>query len=149
MIEAKSDKLGLDKLAYDKLYFERKGFKKKNDFVKLYTDVIYKQKKDDDSLYMVTLTCKGDKEDEYTFEVAVTGFFKTYINKEVNVEKLIKYNTVNILYPYLRAAVTQLTSQPDIKPVILDPVDVIAFVDGMTDACEFEEKEEDNNDKEE
>lgn len=149
MAETKSDKLELAKLVYDKLYFERKGFKKKNDFVKLYTDVVYKQKKDDDSFYMVTLTCKGDKECEYTFEVVVTGFFKAYISKEVSIEKLIKYNTVNILYPYLRVAVTQLTSQPDVKPVILDPVDVITFVDSMTDVCEFEEKEEYKNDKEE
>ena len=66
-----------------------------------------------------------------TLKLQTTGSFKineSSINTKVDGENLrefvIKNNTVAIMFPYIRAQVTLLTSQPGLNSIVLQPMDI-------------------------
>lgn len=119
MSEIKSA-LNMDKLVFDKILFDRKGFKNKNQ-VKYSIESRIAQHQQEE-IYRVTLILKGDKEDEYDFEISLTGFFT--FDEDANVDEetkkiLIGKNTVAIMMPYMRSQVSLLTAQPGMDCVVL------------------------------
>ncbi len=112
--------LVLNNLVFDKIEFLRKGFKNENDIE--FEMEIEIGKKEDEELYKVTLILKGDKEDEYIFEISVSGYFsydETCVLDEQQREKVINTNAVSIMMPYLRSEVSLLTAQPETECVVL------------------------------
>ena len=78
-------------------------------------------------MYRVTLMLKGEKKDEYTFEISLTGFFSFSSDEETDGElqnELISKNTVAIMMPYLRSQLSLLTAQPEVDCVILPPFNI-------------------------
>jgi len=110
--------LKLQKLVFDKLQFERKGFKNEKELKYRMKVQVASQ----DPVYKVTLIAEGEKEDEYTFLVSLSGFFEID-NMDVlgdkKIEALINKNAVAVLMPYLRSEVSILTAQPETDSVIL------------------------------
>lgn len=45
-------------------------------------------------------------------------------------EQILKKNTVSIMFPFVRSQVSLLTTQPGLVPILLQPIDVNALVDG-------------------
>lgn len=117
------------KLVFDKISFERKGFKKDSELTYELQVQIGRSEKDD---YKVTLTLKGDKADEYSFVISLSGFFrldKTEALEDKIMKELINKNAVAILMPYLRSEVTLLTAQPDTDSVVLPPFNINKMMD--------------------
>lgn len=120
--------LSLDRLVYDKISFIRKGFENDNKLEK-YIGISYEEEKEL-GVYITHVSIRGIKQDEYEFEVNVSGYFSVYgESTEEERDYALKHNTVSILFPYLRSKVSDLTSQPGMIPVVLDPTNTDEYVD--------------------
>ena len=121
--------LNMEKLVFDKISFERKGFKNQNQIkYAVETRIAQHQEKE---IYRVTLVLKGDKEEEYDFEISLTGFFTFSDGAEVDEQMkktLINNNTVAIMMPYMRSQVSLLTAQPDMDCVVLPAFNINKIV---------------------
>lgn len=117
--------LKLEKLVFDKLLFERKGFLSEKDFQFSLESKISKRENED--LYKVTLVLHGNKNNEYTMEISLSGFFSFASDaplSDLDKKELISKNTVAILMPYLRSEVSLLTAQPETECVVLPPFNI-------------------------
>ncbi len=121
--------LNMENLVFDKISFERKGFKNQNE-VKYSVETRIAQHQEAE-IYRVTLVLKGDKKDEYDFEISLTGFFTFSDGAEVDdhmKETLINNNTIAIMMPYMRSQVSLLTAQPEMDCVVLPPFNINKMV---------------------
>lgn len=125
--------LKLDKLVFDKISFDRQGFKSKNQ-IKFRIETRFAQNAKND-VYRITLILKGDKTDEYSFEISLTGFFTFEGNSdldEATKNELITKNTIAILMPYMRSQVSLLTAQPEMDCVVLPAFNINKIVNEQT-----------------
>lgn len=112
--------LHLDKIVFDTIEFKRVGFSSDKELeLEIQSNVAQRQ---DAEVYKITLTLKGNKPEEYFFEISLTGFFT--IEEDDTVTKalkdaLITKNAAAILMPYLRSEVSLLTAQPGMECVVL------------------------------
>ncbi len=110
--------LVLNNLVFDRINFNRKGFKNEKE-LKFQIRV---QIGEDINEYKVTLILEAEKEDEYEFEISLSGFFTLEQDDMLTDEQmrgLIHKNAVAILMPYLRSEVSLLTAQPEMDCVVL------------------------------
>ena len=73
-------------------------------------------------IYRITLVLNGDKPDEYSFEISLTGFFAIEDCANITREQkddLVSKSAIAILMPYLRSEVSLLTAQPGMECVVL------------------------------
>ena len=112
--------LKLDKLVFDKIEFKRHGFQNHKEIeLKFQSNIAQKQGAD---IYRITLILEGNKPDEYSFEISLTGFFIIEESQTITQElknDLVSKNAVAILMPYLRSEVSLLTAQPGMECVVL------------------------------
>jgi preprotein translocase subunit SecB len=112
--------LHLDKIIFDQIEFKRLGFISDKE-LKLEIQSNVAQRKDSD-VYRVTLILKGNKPEEYIFEISLTGFFtikSTEVLTEDQKNTLVTKNAIAILMPYMRSEVSLLTAQPGMDCVVL------------------------------
>ena len=117
--------LNLEKLVFDKIHFERLGFKNDNQLNYRFESNI--AKKNDGEIYRVTLIYRGNKEDEYSMEISLTGFFSFQTDEDISDEtksQLVNVNAVSILMPYLRSQISLVTAQPEMDCVVLPPFNI-------------------------
>ena len=112
--------LQLDKIVFDKIEFKRLGFSSEKELeLEIQSNISQKQNSE---IYRVTLILKGNKPEEYIFEISLTGFFsfeaENIIQEELK-NTLVTKNAIAILMPYLRSEVSLLTAQPGIECVVL------------------------------
>lgn len=86
-----------------------------------------------DGEYKCSLALKlTDEEESTSLEIVVSGIFE--FNAELKEEQkqiIITKNTMAILFPYLRAQVTLLTSQPDMEPVVLPIININSLLQNL------------------
>ena len=112
--------LKLNNLVFDKIEFKRLGFKNDKE-IELEIQSKIAQKQDTD-LYRITLILNGNKPDEYTFEISLTGYFTIEDDPSITQElknDLVSKNATAILMPYLRSEVSLLTAQPEMDCIVL------------------------------
>jgi preprotein translocase subunit SecB len=85
---------------------------------------------DDPAISKVSVSCdifENAQEDGHPFTIGVTvsGVFQLFDSE--NAEALIKYNAVAILLPYVRSAVSLLSSQSGGPPIILPIINVYSL----------------------
>lgn len=117
--------LNLEKLVFDKIQFERLGFKNDNQLNYHFESRFAKKKGEE--IYRVTLIYKGNKEEEYTMEICLTGFFTFRSEDDLSDEtkkNLVNINAVSILMPYLRSQISLVTAQPEMECVVLPPFNI-------------------------
>ncbi len=122
--------LKLKQVVFDRLLFERYGFQKSED-VQLKVGVAIN--KGSEGEYRVSLKVEAIKNNEYTVEITITGYFmidETYPQKE----EILKKNTVSILFPYVRSELTLLTAQPDTEPIVLPALNINAIIDNSSNS---------------
>jgi preprotein translocase subunit SecB len=88
--------------------------------------------KNADGNYMVKLLLDGGVEQIFSFSVSLVGVFQ-FVPQEgaPEEEELMKTNAVSILFPYLRSQLTLLTTQPNINPVVLPPINVVSLLEDL------------------
>lgn len=121
--------LVLEHTVFDCVEFHRKGFRNSNE-VQMNLQVVAGNN-DKLGLYKVTLTLEGEKADEYSFKISISGFFS--VNDEclpegIQEEMLLKNNAVAILMPYLRSEVSLVTSQPETECVVMPVLNISALL---------------------
>ena len=126
--------LKMEKLVFDKISFNREGFKNKNQInFELETRFA---KNPNNNVYRITLVLKGDKKEEYTFEISLAGFFTFDENADLDdamKNELITKNTVAIMMPYMRSQVSLLTAQPGMECVVLPAFNINSIVNDNED----------------
>jgi len=65
----------------------------------------------------------------FFIELEIEGFFSVNLENDTTVQdsdilNILKVNTISILFPYLRAALTSLTATVNIEPIVLPIVNV-------------------------
>ncbi len=117
--------LQLDKIVFDKIEFKRLGFSSEKELeLEIQSNISQKQNAE---IYRVTLILKGNKPEEYIFEISLTGFFSFEAENMIQEElknTLVTKNAIAILMPYLRSEVSLLTAQPGIECVVLPAFNV-------------------------
>lgn len=116
--------LKLEKLLFDNIDFKRKGFKNENE-IKLKLQVQIGEELDD--IHRVVLIFIGEKPDEYSLEIKLSGYFSFRVTEGISEDErltLINKNAVAILMPYLRSQVSLLTAQPEVECIILPPFNI-------------------------
>lgn len=80
--------------------------------------------KTNDENYSISIGVTLDQEDlPFTAQVSMTGRFLLQGIK--NPEQTMKVNAAAILYPYVRAAISMLTTLANVPPVVLPPVNFV------------------------
>jgi len=75
----------------------------------------------EENTFLVSLITKVSHE-SFELELAVTGEFQV---DDMNVNEVLIYkNSISILFPYLRSELTILTSQPNMEPIVLPPINI-------------------------
>lgn len=75
----------------------------------------------------LTLNLWSKIPNQFQITVSLIGYFFCECEDENLRESLIKYNTLSILFPYIRSQVSLITAQPDITPIVLPPVNVVGL----------------------
>lgn len=74
----------------------------------------------------------SDAEESAELEIVVSGFFEFKADlKEEQKDVIITKNTMAILFPYLRAQATLVTSQPDVEPVVIPAININALLQNI------------------
>lgn len=120
IIKSSESVLKLKKIYFNELNFSRKDVEKNN------IDVFIERKQFSNSEYEITLNLIiSNSEEKYQVNVSIVGIFEFSEDlDEVTKNIIVEKNTISILFPYLRSQVTLLTSQPDIKPMIIPPLNI-------------------------
>lgn len=112
--------LKLNNLVFDKIEFKRLGFQNDEKIeLEIQSNISQRQGTD---IYRITLILNGNKPDEYSFEISLTGFFTIEGSQNISQElknDLVSKNAIAILMPYLRSEVSLLTAQPGMDCVVL------------------------------
>ena len=108
------------KIVFDKIEFNRLGFSSDKELeIEIQSSIA---KRGNEDVYRITLILKGNKPDEYIFEIILSGFFTIEQREELTEElkdALITKNAIAILMPYLRSEASLLTAQPGMECVVL------------------------------
>lgn len=124
-------------LVAKKIFIESMNFQRSevvNGTVRLSQNSIGKniEKIDDDDYKCSLVFSMTDEEETTSLKIIVSGIFEFKADLEQDLKDIIiTKNTVAILFPYLRAQVTLMTSQPDIEPVVIPAININALLQNM------------------
>ena len=126
--EKEDSYLTLIAISYDDISFKRKGFKNNHKIKSSFAIMTFKEGEEEHD-YRVAIKYKGNKKDEYEIEIIISGYFHVEASDSETEKYMVRYNTVNILIPILRAQIATLTTQFEVDPVILPIINSTSFVD--------------------
>ncbi len=111
-------------LRLKKMYIEKAGFERKERVDnRLNIKINHNVNKLDNELYEIKIILDiTNKDASIKINVVMVGVF------ESNDEKLIQSNAISIMFPYLRSYISTLTTQPDLVPIVLQPVNVLSLL---------------------
>ena len=125
----KSAVLNLERIAFEEIKYKRDVNKatRTNDYEMNFTRQI--DSREDNDHFRVALTALvWDKiENSIDFSITIVGFFTCSVEDENTKANLINNNTIAILFPYLRSQISLVTTQPDLPPMILPPMNIVAM----------------------
>ena len=84
---------------------------------------------EDEKHFRVLLTANvwSKANDAIKLKVTLVGYFMCECDNPDLKNQLIAYNTVSILFPYIRSQISLVTTQPDLPPVTLPPVNIVSL----------------------
>lgn len=84
---------------------------------------------EDEKHFRVSLTANVWSKDSDAIKLKVTlvGYFMCECDNVDLKNQLIAYNTISILFPYIRSQISLVTTQPDLPPVTLPPVNIVSL----------------------
>lgn len=77
-------------------------------------------------MVMATVTCKIGEKVAYLIEVKQAGIFQAHNIPQEEMEPLLAVTCPEIIFPYLREAVSELSVRGGFPPVLLNPVNFLA-----------------------
>ena len=116
-------------LRLDNIFCSRFTFERANKISDGSLDISFKHEMEiNDKKYDVILSTSISNSDK-TLNLFIKLIGTFYFDDTIAIDdklkdSLIKKNAVAILFPYMRSQITLLTSQPDMTPVILPPINI-------------------------
>ncbi|MDO4487154.1 MAG: protein-export chaperone SecB [Bacillota bacterium] len=117
-------------LIMDKLYFSKCSIERLENVGsgELNADLQRRIKPCGKHVFEVELDLTINKEDINLQVIAKATF--TFESDDYSMEEdLIKTNTVAIMFPFIRSQVTLLTTQPEMTPIVLPPINTAKYFD--------------------
>lgn len=122
--DIKSNVLTMENLYFEFINFQGTGTTAPKQGV---SKVGYKEEHSINNEFLeISLYCKVETEDIFQIELCLKGVFKASSDEMAN--KLLP-NAIAIMFPYLRAQVSILTSLPNIPTISLEPININAFLE--------------------
>jgi preprotein translocase subunit SecB len=120
-------------LTLHSLYTEEISFTRKNETNEKEPDLRYSRDiiPNDNGTRSVRLRVEGEYDDGTIFHIQMVGVFEVDAPEGVDEETretLYTDNTVAIIFPYIRAQITLLTSQPGIAPFYMPPINIAGLL---------------------
>lgn len=144
MIEEKAKSiLQLERMAFEEIQFNR------NPAISLPT-IEYEMRftrdvgtSEDGDHFMVRLTANlwSKTQGILSLKIALTGYFFCSCEDTALKESLINYNSIAILFPYIRSQISLITAQPDLTPIVLPPVNIVAMFENADSPSKIETEE--------
>ncbi|MBP2027438.1 preprotein translocase subunit SecB [Acetoanaerobium pronyense] len=136
----KLDKKHESFLTMENLFFSEIIFKNPNhtDSMDLEIDLDADVKVDQSSnvITKIKLNIISEKDDDFFISITAVGKFKIsevdFVPNDVK-QKIVKNNTIAILFPYIRSQVTLLTSQPNFKSFVFPVVNINSIFESEDD----------------
>ncbi len=126
MVESIKSILKLDELFFSEIVFERKD--SFSDYSEDDVDIgIGKDYNIEGNTLGVKLAIRACLPDHFDLKVVVSAKF-TVSGDNPKPEMFVK-NAIAIMFPYIRSEVTLLTSQPNLKPIMIPPVNINALIE--------------------
>lgn len=77
--------------------------------------------------YTVSLTANVRSKgcESIHLSVTIVGLFLCEVTDEETKQELLKYNTLSIMFPYIRSQISYISTQPDIPPITIPVVNII------------------------
>lgn len=121
--------LKLLELCFDRFEFNRVGKKNNNNPTQTLSAQIGKG---DNETYKIVLELKVKKDSEYDIFISAHGLFQFFTSATFSDDEkkiLIQKNAVAIMMPYIRSQLTLMTSQPNVDPIVMPPLNIAAILD--------------------
>jgi len=126
--------LKMHHLVFDEISFRRTGFKNTS---KLRLDFKFRFPEQENGTFVASMRVEGTKEGEYNFSVQASGYFM--LDEEVeHRDILVRKNTVAIIFPYVRSQISLITSQQEVDPVVISPMNIGQLVEDAMKESETE-----------
>lgn len=116
--------LKLNALVFDEIIFKRLGMHSENELEVSFSVSIGTNVSEPD-IKKVSVRIRGEKREEYSFEIQASGFFS--YEGDAN-DTVIQQNAVAIVMPYIRSQVSILTAQPGVESVVLPPFNIVEMM---------------------
>lgn len=83
----------------------------------------------DDNHFRVALRANiwSKTEGAITLNITLVGYFSCDCDDEALKKNLIYNNAIAILFPYIRSQISLITTQPDIPPITLPPMNIVGM----------------------
>ena len=135
--------LQLNRLVFDEMKFERDPLSPISDDYEINFNREVEAADDKEHFNVkLTLNLWSKKANSLRIKISLIGAFFCNSEDDTLKEYLIKYNTIAILFPYIRSQVSLITAQPDFKPIVLPPVNIVAMFESVDNQKESENKDE-------
>lgn len=113
----------------DKIYFDRLEFQREKEILSDELSVKFEKSVDameGNNKYRVILQCtiEDKKYNSLRIFASMVGIFECHSEDPGLLNTLINENTIAIMFPFLRSQISLLTTQPDMSPVILPPMNI-------------------------
>ena len=92
------------------------------------TDVVF----NDENNFILKLGMdifKNQKESPFEMSVSVVGIFEIGDIEENLKQEFAEKNSVAILFPYVRALISNYTAMANVNPLILPPINVVKYIE--------------------
>lgn len=125
----------MDRLYFNKLHFSRTDDKIIADDLKIQFTKSYNFN-DDHTICIVGLGCtvKSKDDQKINLEASIIGHFACVDASPELRDNLLKKNSIAILFPYLRSQISLLTTQPELSPITLPPMNIEAVFENASEA---------------
>ncbi len=134
--------LTFHKFWVESLYFKHNSIYKPNQRPSLECKfhVSHNYDKDDDNKLLLSIKCELFQEDfteednPFYLSLNVNGLFSVEddgIGDDLSKSKILKANSVAILFPYIRSIVSNITLTANVPPVILPPINTYQLMENV------------------
>ncbi len=75
----------------------------------------------------LTANVRSKSNDAVKLKAKLVGYFRCECADPDLKKQLVAYNTLSILFPYIRSQISLVTTQPDIPPITLPVINIISL----------------------
>ena len=124
----------------DKIYFNKLEFAREKDILANELNVKFESSvaplEGVQGKYRAILQCIIEDPQYHSLHICVSmiGIFECKSDNPELLETLVNENTFAIMFPFLRSQISLMTTQPDMSPVIIPPMNITSVISGSHQA---------------